>query len=68
MEIRWLAILLHFPLAPERRKKRRLQQFPLRQSYVPERKKWLLGNAFPPRRPGYAQARRQRAKEAMAKT
>jgi hypothetical protein len=48
MEIRWLAILLQLPLTPKRRKKRRLQQFPLRQSYVPERKKRRLGNAFPP--------------------
>jgi hypothetical protein len=66
MEIRWLAILLQFPLTPERRKKRRLQQFPLRQSYVPERKKRRLGNAFPPST--WLRARRQRAKEAMAKT
>jgi hypothetical protein len=54
MEIRWLAILMQFLLAPERRKKRRLQQFPLCQSYVPERKKRRLGNGIPPRRPGYA--------------
>jgi hypothetical protein len=56
MEIRWRVILLQFPLTPERRKKRRLQR----------RKKRRLQQFPPPST--WLRARRQRAKEAMAKT